>query len=101
MQRAAHRPRPEDGPVGEGALDIPPCGTTGTETDGPQAARIVLGLHRTKPADDLGRVLQRRCGDVLVPEPLPGNLSVLHQGWKSRQSQRSVSGRIARPCRLL
>src|SRR6185369_9661825 len=93
---AAHRPAADDGPVGDGPLDIGlRHGLTHAQSHRPQRGGQVLRLDRPEPAHHVGRRPALGPRDPLVPQPKRGDVhghNLNGRGWPDRRGGRRLGG---------
>ena len=71
VDRAPHRPGPQDRAALDGGLDGAHGGLGGSQADPPQCLAVLLGLNRTEVRHQPGRVRGPVGGEMLVGQP-PG-----------------------------
>ena len=71
VDRAPHRPGPQDRAALDGGFDGAHGGVGGSQADRPQRLAVLLGLNRTEVRHQLGRVRGPGRGEMLVGQP-PG-----------------------------
>jgi hypothetical protein len=68
VQRAAHRPRPGDRSIRDGAFDIRARCARDAKTDGPEGARVILRLNGAELCDDrFGRLCRGPRDALRIP----------------------------------
>jgi hypothetical protein len=71
VDRAPHRPRPQDRAALDGGFDGAHGGPGGPQADRPQRLAVLLGLNRTEVRHQLGRVPGPGGGEIVIGQP-PG-----------------------------
>ena len=79
MQRAAHRPRADNGAIGNGVVDVRFADVWKAKADRPFSAGVVLRLNRAQVRDHLGRSTKVLLGDLLVAQPQTRDADAAHR----------------------